>query len=111
MSDFVFNGSLFSGDFLTPSIAEFPDWATISDADVDTLEASLRTIFDAFPASGSPNEAQTEEDLIWPVLQRLGWTQYLRQQNLSPRGREDVPDGVLFADADEKARANAFPEE
>jgi hypothetical protein len=111
MSDFVFNGSLFSGDFLTQSIAELSDWASISDADVDALEADLRNVLNTFPTSGSPNEAQTEEDLIWPVLQRLGWTQYLRQQNLSPRGREDVPDGLLFADADEKARANAFPEE
>ena len=46
----------------------------------------------------SPNESQTEDDLIWPVLDRLGWTASLRQQNLTPRGREDVPDGLLFAD-------------
>ena len=32
------------------------------------------------------------------VLARLGWTETLRQQNLSARGREDVPDGLLFAD-------------
>jgi hypothetical protein len=35
----------------------------------------------------------------------------LRQQNLSPRGREDVPDGILFADEQSKNRANGFAEE
>ena len=43
----------------------------------------------------SPNESQTEDDLIWPLLGVLGWTASLRQQNLAPRGREDVPDGLL----------------
>jgi hypothetical protein len=45
------------------------------------------------------------------VLARLGWGASLRQQNLAARGREDVPDGLLFADAGVKARANGFPEE
>ena len=53
----------------------------------------MRTIFDDFPIGGSPNESQTENDLIWPVLERLGWTASLQQQDLSATGREDVPDG------------------
>jgi hypothetical protein len=32
----------------------------------------------------------------------------LDRQNLAARGREDVPDGVLFKDAATKAEANAF---
>lgn len=44
-------------------------------------------------------------------MHRLRWTQSLRQQNLAARGRDDVPDGLLFADAAAKAEANAFPEE
>ena len=71
----------------------------------------LRRIFDRFPTALSPNESQTEDDLIWPVLSRLGWTESLRQQNLAPRGREDVPDGLLFGESAAKARANTFPEE
>jgi hypothetical protein len=57
------------------------------------------------------NESQTEDDLIWPILRALGWTESLRQQNLSPKGRDDVPDGVLFESAEKKAKANGFPEE
>src|SRR5208282_926992 len=35
----------------------------------------------------------------------------LRQQNLTPKGREDVPDGLLFKDAAAKKQANLTPEE
>ena len=45
------------------------------------------------------------------MLARLGWTASLRQQNLSARGRQDVPDGLLFADGASKDRANRFAEE
>ncbi len=49
--------------------------------------------------------------MIWPILNQLGWTDYLTQQNLTPRGRADVPDGLLFEDDAHKARANDFAEE
>ena len=87
------------------------DWRAIDDAALDDLEAALRTIFDDFPIGGSPNESQTENDLIWPVLARLGWTASLQQQNLSATGREDVPDGLLFADMATKDRANRFAQD
>jgi hypothetical protein len=107
----VFQGSLFSRDFLTDSITRLPDWDSIDDPKLAQLEHDLRAICDRFPITRTPNESQTEDDLIWPVLQRLGWTVSLRQQNLSARGREDVPDGLMFADEDAKARANGFTEE
>ncbi|MDX9861835.1 MAG: restriction endonuclease [Rhodospirillales bacterium] len=104
-------GSLFSSDFLRDSITRLGDWQAIDDAEVERLEAELRGIFARFPTAQTPNEHQTEDDLIWPVLARLGWTATLRQQNLTPRGREDVPDGLLFADDAAKDRANGFAEE
>ena len=104
-------GSLFSSDFLRESIAELEDWQAFDDAGVRRLEGELRVVFDRFPITQTPNESQTEDDLIWPILERLGWTASLRQQNLSPRGREDVPDGLLFADDVTKAQANGFAEE
>ena len=45
----------------------------------------------------------TEQDLIRPVLELLGWADYLPQQGAA--GHEDVPDHLLFADALSKARA------
>ena len=107
----TFQGSLFAGDLLDETIAGSADWLTLDDAALDDFEASFRAVFDRFPTADSPNESQTEDDLIWPVLDRLGWTASLRQQNLTLRGREDVPDGLLFADDAAKDRANGLAEE
>ena len=106
-----FQGGLFAEDFLRDSIALMPEWPDLDDPALEALETRLSDLFQRFPTAGSANESQTEDDLIWPVLDTLGWTASLRQQNLSPRGRTDVPDGVLFADDDAKQRANAFTEE
>jgi len=106
-----FQGSLFAEDFLRDSIGTLDDWQAIPDSVIDELGTDLRKIFDNLPTNHSPNESQTEDDLIWPVLDQLGWTQNLKQQNLSFCGREDVPDGLLFTDAAAKQRANQVAEE
>ena len=106
--DIPFGGSLFAHDFLRESVTRLDDWR---DIDVAALEAAGRGVFARFPITGSPNESQTEDDLIWPALAHLGWTASLRQQNLSAAGRQDVPDGLLFQDAAAKDRANGFTEE
>ena len=97
-------GSLFSSDYLTDAIRGTEAYAAVDTAQV---RARLRTLADRFPQSDRTNEAQTEGDFIWPVLEALGWADSLRQQNLTVAGRDDVPDGLLFADAVTKARANA----
>ena len=109
--DNAFQGTLFANDFLRETIVKSADWQALDSEALNALESDLRAIFDRFPTVGSPNESQTEDDLIWPVLGRLGWTASLRQQNLSARGREDVPDGLLFADDAAKDHANTFTEE
>ena len=106
-----FQGSLFSNDFLRDAVTRLDDRRDIGDGALATFEASVRDVFEGFPIASSPNESQTEDDLIWPVLGQLGWTVSLRQQNLSAHGREDVPDGLLFADDAAKDRANGFAEE
>lgn len=111
MQHTAFQGTLFSSDFLTESITRLPDWKAIADRDASALAAGLERIFVAFPTGQTPNEAQTEDDLIWKVLDVLGWTAVLRQQNLAPKGREDVPDGLLFKNDAAKAQANKTPEE
>lgn len=111
MIDHVFQGSLFTSDFLTQSIVRNAEWNSVSDDEVDRLAADLTDLFDAFPTGQTPNESRTEDDLIWPILQRLGWDQAMRQQNLTVKGRDDVPDGLLFADAGAKAEADRSPEE
>ena len=106
-----FRGSLFSNDFLSQSIVKLPDWKDLESEAVDKFYESLKEIFNKFPVAQKPNESQTETDLIWPILECLGWTASLRQQNLTAQGRQDVPDGLLFSDDAAKEQANGFPEE
>lgn len=111
MSEKIFSGSLFAEAFLRESITGLSDWQDLDEREFDRLENEIRDIFAAFPTGQETNESQTEDDLIWPVLGQLGWREYLRQQNLSSHGRDDVPDGLLFADNTAKERANRFAEE
>ena len=106
-----FQGSLFASDFLQDAIKRLDDWQDIDATALDSLETFVREIFNRFPMVKSPNESQTEDDLIWPVLEQFGWTTSLRQQNLSAHGRKDVPDGLLFTDDVAKDHANSFTEE
>src|SRR5205823_13512458 len=100
MSEGVFQGSLFCSDFLRESISRLPDWSHYDGAALEALLLDLRRIFDRFPTTQSPNESQTEDDLIRPILTRLGWTKTksLRQQTRAARAREDAPDALLFKD-------------
>lgn len=101
-------GALFTQDYLLEGITQSPEWAA---TDAGALRDRLAAILAGFPHASGPNEATTESDLVWPVLQALGWSDFLTQQNLSDKGRVDVPDGLLFIDADAKAKANEGPEE
>ena len=102
------SGALFTQDYLVEGIT---DTAQYRGVDVADARAKLAAIFAGFPYASGPNEATTEGDLIWPILNALGWSEYLTQQNLSASGRVDVPDGLLFIDAAAKANANTHPEE
>ena len=102
------SGSLFTTDYLDQAIKAAPAYLAV---DVTALRAKLDAVAAAFPQSLKTNESQTEDDFIWPVLGALGWSESLRQQNLTVSGRDDVPDGLLFASAEAKAAANAIPEQ
>ena len=102
----MINGSLFTEDFLTEGITEYPEWEAITDERIESFKDDLRKIYDSFPVDGNPIEATTEDDLITPVLEILGWKQFLRQQTTARKGREDVPDYLLFENEESKNKAN-----
>lgn len=101
-------GALFTQDYLVEGIRSSLQYASVDPA---ALRQGLASVLAGFPHISRPNEATTESDLVWPVLKALGWQEFLTQQNLSAIGRVDVPDGLLFIDAEAKTKANAHPEE
>ena len=101
------SGQLFKQYFLTDGIRETPEWRdSVKHAEAFTrFTQEITACFDNFSHFSNPNEAVTEQELIRPVLGMLGWTDYLPQQGVARN--EDIPDHLLFADADAKKRAIA----
>jgi hypothetical protein len=102
----LMQGQLFSHDFLTRGIFDTAPWQTFDQARLDTFSTELRRVYGVLAVDSALNEAQTESELIEPVLALLGWD-HLPQINLSITGREDVPDFLLFPDSPAKSRALA----
>ena len=98
------SGQLFTQYYLTEGIKATARWNS-SAANVQPFRDRVRQRYDTLDAYSSPNEAVTEQELIVPVLEMLGWTDYLPQQGTSRN--EDIPDLLLFAGADSKDRAAA----
>ncbi len=100
-------GNLFTDYFLTDGIKTTPEWATCvaAAAQFDTFSDDVRQRYDALALSQDPNEAVTEQELIRPVLELLGWNDYLPQQGASRN--EDIPDLLPFPDAAAKEQAIA----
>ena len=100
-------GQLFTEYFLTDGIKQSDEWRdSVADSQVlDALRAAVSGKFNKIDMFDQPNEATTEQELIRPVLEILGWRDYLPQQSAS--GGEDVPDNLLFPDETAKNQAAA----
>ena len=99
-------GQLFTHYFLTDGIKATTEWPA-SAAYYAAFRQSLAGVYREFAKYRQPNEAVTEQDLIRPVLELLGWTDYLPQQGADRN--EDIPDHLLFTDAEAKAQAAGRP--
>tara|TARA_R100001224_G_scaffold100084_2_gene71014 strand:+ start:310 stop:732 length:423 start_codon:yes stop_codon:yes gene_type:complete len=110
----VFQGALFTRDWLKEGIAETPEWQSLASDAVGLLWNEARTLLLDHAGRKKPTEAETEDQLIYPLLEMLGWQYKSVQQNMTTKGRKDVPDALLFADeeaaerAKTLARGNAF---
>ncbi len=105
-------GQLFTQDFLTRGVLDTPAYQEFSDTALAAFRAALQGIFKGLDGASTINEAQTEQVVINKVLAALGWADdYLPQVNSDPKGREAVPDCLLFANADARARALAEPKD
>ena len=97
-------GALFSQYFLDEGIVQSGDWKAIDAAALNTARALITAQIDDFDARHQPDEGNTETDFIRPLLTLLGW-EYTVQERINQKGRADVPDYLMFLDADAKAAA------
>ena len=101
-------GQLFTQDFLTRGVQDTPPFEALNDTAFATFSAGLQSIYSGFSAQSTNNEAQTESEIIHKVVALLGWAgDTLPQVNADPKGRESVPDLLLFANPAKKALAQA----
>ncbi len=102
------NVGLFSDHFLTKRLpAESPVWASekaSAQAAFDKILAQYKKFKSTYK---QPNEAQTEDDFIRPVLAILGYS-YIVQTSLKHKGQFNQPDYSLFADEKTKKEAGFF---
>jgi hypothetical protein len=101
----MISGGLFTRDFLIEGIRETEVWHSLDEASALQLRTDVKVMLEALAARKNPNEAQTEEDVVYPLLERLGWQHRDVQPNASVKSRNDVPDALLFADEPSKAKA------
>ena len=106
-------GQLFTHYFLTEGIQATSEWrASIAQPEAFArFRSAILHPYETLSGFQDPNEAVTEQELIRPVLELLGWTDYLPQQGIARN--EDIPDLLLFSDAQSKgqAAARAKPDE
>ena len=106
-------GQLFTHYFLTEGIQATSDWrASIAQPEAFArFRSAILHPYETLSGFQDPNEAVTEQELIRPVLELLGWTDYLPQQGIARN--EDIPDLLLFPDTQSKgqAAARAKPDE
>ena len=94
------NQQLFSDYYLNIKLPERPDWKILAH-DAKHALARITTIFEQY--TPSDNEAQTERDLVRPVLEALGHT-FEVQPSLRTAEGTKKPDYVFYRD---KAEMNA----
>ena len=102
-------GQLFTSYFLEDGICQTDAWleSESEPLQLDSFRAQALALLDNAAGFHSINEASTEQELIRPLLELLGWGDHLPQQGSD--GNEDIPDFLLFGDAESKAHASAKP--
>jgi len=94
-------GTLLSNYFLEEGIKTTEDWRKFSERELENLYSKINEILKSFSKRKKPDEADTEDGLICPIIELLGFP-WSRQKSPSKKGRQDVPDFILFPDEKSK---------
>jgi hypothetical protein len=68
----LLNGGLFTRDFLLEGIRDAIAWKRLDDTILANVRDQLNALFANFHKLRNPTEAETEKELIWPLLEALG---------------------------------------
>ena len=98
-------GQLFTNYLLKEGILLTDAWqeSLSQPSDFDSFHAKSLALLENAANFHTINEASTEQELICPLFELLGWHHFLPQQGCDHN--EDIPDHLLFGDAESKARA------
>src|SRR5579859_2060440 len=100
-------GTLFTEDFLNEGVQGTDAWRGITPDALLAFRESLQTIFKAIADPARLNEAQTEERIVKPILESLGWHgSFWVQERLETKGRANVPDYLFFGTPEDFAKAD-----
>ena len=89
-------GQLFTTYLLEEGIIHTDAWqeSLSQPYDLDSFRAKALALFDKTTNFHKINEASTEQELIRPLFNLLGWADYLPQQGSDQS--EDISDHLLF---------------
>ena len=89
-------GQLFTNYFLEDGILRTAAWqeSLSQPADFDSFRAQALALLENAANFHTINEASTEQELIRPLFELLGWVDYLPQQGSDHN--EDIPDSSAF---------------
>ncbi len=103
----MIGGGLFSRYYLDEGVRQDSAWGELLDAEVAAFATTAAAHLHKVPEAQRLGEAETETLVIFPLLTALGWL-HLPQQKAAKR-RDDVPDALLFLDAEAQRHALASP--
>ncbi|MXZ55347.1 MAG: hypothetical protein F4Z14_04165 [Gammaproteobacteria bacterium] len=101
-------GRMISFDILSnPDVVFEQDWFTVIDSEEFSSQTSkIQHLVTSMNEQKHPNEQQTKQDLIFPMLSLLEWPEFLVEQKLSLGRQKIVPDLLLFSGQKEKYEAS-----
>jgi hypothetical protein len=105
MSEAFRNLGLFKDYYLLNRLSDMPEhWRPSESETHQAYDAIARALRGFRSTYRRPNEPQTEQDLVEPVLEALGFV-FVPQTDAKRQGQGNVPDYTLFADQQTKEAA------
>ena len=96
----MFQGALFTRDWLKQGVTESPEWQNLEISEVEQLYESAQHLLHEHSGHKKPTEAETEDQLIYPLLELLGWQHKSVQQNMTTtaEGVETAEEAAMIRD-------------